>query len=345
MLDIRDGRVGIGDRLIIAIDESGSPRAGSRDLVVFVAVHLRQRKTMFRQKQAAFADWEASLPRSLKDSKGEFKGKALNDARLAAFARSVLAPHPTIRISPVLLRPSDSPGDVVEKHRAIQAEGIRRGIEVYAGQDKAALARLYDEFSHWFNNLSYDGYMKVVMLGRCIEGSLVNAFGHAIAGRYELELTRLKYLIDRDFVREERSNAFWHEILRNQIWNQSRQNPLPMVDTWKDDHPVIAAYTRRGRFDLNSLFVDNLHFVKSHESFEVRIADAVATILTRSLNKGECAEAASVVDRCLAGQGGIPRLVLGDVDPSTWDYDPEDNPWVLAPPDGIHWRTERPGDV
>lgn len=314
--------------MIIAIDESGSPQEGSRDIVVFVAIHLRQRRTLLRLKHRAFSAWEADLPPRLKDARGEFKGRALDDHQLADFARRVLFPHPQVLVSPVLLRPIENPAAVVEKHRQVQVEGIRNGVEVYRGLDRAGMAQLYDEFFHWFGNLSYDKYLKVTMLGHCIHGSLVNAFGHAIVGGYSDELTRLCYRIDRDFVRQERSNAFWHEVLRNQVLHLSSQKPLPMLERWKGGHPVVAAYTRRDRFDLNRLFVDNLEFVKSHESFEVRVADFVATILRRNLNRGECHEAAAVVSECLAGRAQIPRLILDDFDADSWNYDPVVNPWL-----------------
>lgn len=72
---------------------------------------------------------------------------------------------------------------------------------------------------------------------------------------------------------------------------------------------------------------------------------SVATILARNLNRNECAEAAAIVDRCLAGQGNIPRLVLDDFDVSAWEYDPADNSWMRKHSDGIHWRLDGVGDV
>ncbi|MHB9003909.1 MAG: DUF3800 domain-containing protein [Coriobacteriia bacterium] len=313
--------------MIVAIDESGSPSAESTRWVTFVAIHLRQRRTIYRQKQRAFSEWESSLPRSLKDSKGEFKGSALDDCQLADFANLVLRPHPAIRITSVILRPTDNPRTVVDKHRSVQVEGIRRGVEIYRLRNNTGMAQLYEEFWHWVDKLSYDQFLKIVMLSRCIHSSLVHSFGHSIAGGYEEELIRLSYLIDRDFVRQERTRAFWLELLRNQVWHQSKMHPLPMLDTWDDNHPVVAAYTRNGRFDMNKLFVHSLQFARSHECFEVRIADIVASILSRNLNTGSCEKAAAMVDRCLAGDKGIAALVLDDFDRDAWSYDSSDNPW------------------
>lgn len=243
--------------MLIAIDETGSPAVSSDRLAFFVAVHLRQRKTMHRMKQYAFEQWEASLPASLKNHNGEIKGKQLGEEELVRFAKQVIVPHPAILVTTVGLRPSANSAEVVEKHRAVQAEGIRQGAMFYREHDNHRMARTYEEFLHWFRKLSYDQYLKVVLLGKCIARSLVNAFGHSIAGGYEDELMRLRYVIDRDFVREERSNAFWHELLRNQIWYSSKENPLPLLDTWKSGHPVLQRYSKDGRLNFNELFWKN----------------------------------------------------------------------------------------
>lgn len=327
--------------MLIAIDESGSPAISSTDWVFFVAVLMRHRRSMLRAKQTAFLDWERSLPRELKNHKGEIKGASVSESGLVSFVQEVMLPHPRVLVSPVGLRPSDNPLAVVDKHRQVQSEGIERGADFYSQLGREAMAQIYKEFGHWFRKLSYDIYLKIVLLGECIVLSLNNAFGHCISGGYDLELTRLQYMIDRDFVREERSDFFWHELLRNQLWYTSKRHPLPLLDTWsRTGHPVLDKYTRDRRLDLNDLFWKNLSFVRSYESLEVRIADVVAAIFTRFFNRTGGEPAYNLLRQCIAERGHVPIAILKDFDLSAWTYEPTDNPWLGqreptdAPPSG-----------
>ena len=271
------------------------------------------------------------LPRGLKNAKGEIKGSSLGEADLVSFAQNVVLPHPRAILSPVGLRPSDNPPAVVDKYRQVQGEGIERGTAFYRKLGRETMAQIYEEFGHWFRKLSYDTYLKIILLGECIVLALVNAFGHSISGGYASELTRLRYVIDRDFVREERSNFFWHELLRNQLWYTSKRHPIPLLDTWaKTGHPVLDRYRRNGRLDLNDLFWNNLVFVRSHESLEVRIADIAAAVFTRHFNGKGAAPAYDLLKGSIAGRGRVPVILLTDFDLSAWTYDPEDNPWLAG---------------
>ena len=69
----------IGMNSIIAIDESGSFGMGSTDRSFFIAVHIRQRKTFYKLKYCQFTEWECSLPKSLKNARGEIKSSSLSD--------------------------------------------------------------------------------------------------------------------------------------------------------------------------------------------------------------------------------------------------------------------------
>jgi hypothetical protein len=68
--------------MIIAIDESGSFSIDSRYRSFFIAVHLRQRKTFYKLKCQQFKEWENSLPKVLKNPKGEIKSSSLSDDQL-----------------------------------------------------------------------------------------------------------------------------------------------------------------------------------------------------------------------------------------------------------------------
>jgi hypothetical protein len=276
-----------------------------------------------------FEQWESKLPRSLKDNKGEFKGSALSDEQLADFACSVIRAHYFVRITPVAFRATDNPAAIVEKHRAIALIGVRDGTKFYSEQGRVGVARTTEELGNWMQNLSYPHFVKILTLGHCITRAMVNAIGHSVSARYHRdELPRLRFLIDRDFIKQPRHDVFWHEVLRNQLYANSLTDPIPMLDTWeKTGHPFVELYTREdGETDYNKLFWNNCTFGFSHQHFEIRMADIVATILYRFLNKKGCAEAYKLVRTCFARDRSIFGISLNDVDLENYRYDRNNNP-------------------
>jgi len=141
--------------MIIAIDESGSFSAGSTHRSFFIAVHMRQRKTLYELKHRQFSKWEHSLPKSLKNPKGEIKSSSLSDDRLIEFARKVVCSAHFVGITPLTIRPLDNPQAVVDKHRTVNLIGIREGAKEYAALGRPELAKTYDEFGNWLQKLSY----------------------------------------------------------------------------------------------------------------------------------------------------------------------------------------------
>jgi hypothetical protein len=318
--------------VVIAIDESGSFPAGSKERHFFAAVHLRQRKTLYKLKQRQFTQWEATLPRSLKNAKGEIKSAGLSDDQLADFARKVMCAAYYVGVTPFSIRPADNPGTVLEKHRAVALIGIKEGVKGYTALGRNGVARTYEDFGNWLKKLNYPHYLKVLILGECLAAAMVNTIGHAVTGGFDEELTRMRFLIDRDFIMEPRHNVFWHELLRNQLYDASKTNPIPLLDKWKKKgHPFLEKYTRNGRLDFNELFGKHLEFVASHEHFEIRIADAVNTVLSRFFNQRRCTSAYRLLCSCFLRDGKVRQLVLNDFDLATYRYDPNDNPWGKMP--------------
>lgn len=141
--------------MIIAVDESGAFSTDSQDRSFFISVHIRQRKTLYRLKKRQFFDWEESLPKRLKNSKGEIKSSSMSDQQLTDFARRVACSNKPIGVTPFAIRPSHNPESVIAKHRHVHLTGIREGAKEYAEMGKVQLAQLYDEFGHWLKKLSY----------------------------------------------------------------------------------------------------------------------------------------------------------------------------------------------
>jgi hypothetical protein len=301
--------------MTLAIDDSGSFAAGSDSYNFFVGVHIRQRRTLFKAKQAQFTTWEDALPRSLKNAKGEIKSSSLTDRQLEDFALAVIRSHPRIGITAVSMRPCANPPTVVEKHRSAQTAGIIEGVRGYAGQGKMGLAKTYEDFGNWFRKLSYVQYLKITLLGYCIVRSLNNEIGHAVSGGYDGELPGLKFVIDRDFIKGPQPNAFWREVLRNQLYGFSREDPLPLLDRWREaGHPFLERYTEDGRLNFNRLFWDRCSFLDSRETFEIRVADAVNTVFWRFTNRGACASAYDLTRNCILRDGIVTEFVLKEFD-------------------------------
>ncbi|MDX2027974.1 MAG: DUF3800 domain-containing protein [Alphaproteobacteria bacterium] len=314
--------------MLIAIDESGSFDVKSKDINFFIAVHYRETGLRIEKKRRQFCAFEKSLPRSLKNSKGEFKGSRLSDEQLSEFADIVFGLPPKLGITPVALRSSEQSSLVIAKHRQVATAGIQEGIKGYLSLGRPAVARTYEEFGNWFGRLNDSQFLKIILLGHCIINSLINNIGHAISGGYDLELPNIRIVIDRDFIREERHLTFWKDLLRNQLWHISKQTPIPLLKTWRTQgHPFLDKFTRNGRLDFNELFVKSCQFGFSHESPELRIADFSATIIGRYLNRKLCGAAFNAVKQSFLRHGKIEQIVLNDFDLDSWKYNPDDNPF------------------
>jgi hypothetical protein len=314
--------------MLIAIDESGSFGAKAAGRNFFVAIHLRQSEQLLKQKRTQFVAWERTLPRSLKDSKGEFKGSALSDAQLLDFARQIFGRAPAVGVTPVAIRPSAHSAQVIAKYRHVALVGIQEGVKQYRLLGRPGVAQTYEEMGNWFKNLDSSLNLKVTLLGECIVDALINAIGHSVSGGYDAELVDLRFVIDRDFVRGPRRLSFWREILRNQLWQITCRKPIPLVKEWWDTgHPFLTKIIRNGTPDLNDLFVNNCCFGSSHEHPEVRIADMTAAIVSRYINRRQCAAAYQIVRRFFLSHGKIVQVELRDFDLDAWRYDPAKNPY------------------
>ncbi len=314
--------------MIISIDESGDFREGSTSRHFFCGISLRQQSDLYRQKKDQFLDWERSLPKRLKDSKGEFKSSNLSEENLSAFVENVIDIDPIIIITPMQFRPSANPRKVIEKHKNIQLAGINDGILLYTKQKKMKLVKTYKDFSNWYRKLSYPEYVKLLLLGACITKSLSNTFGTAIALGFDSELVDLRIILDEGYVKSREQDIFWHEILRNQLYFFSHQDPLLYPIEWQESgHPFFDKYQKDGHIELNELFQQNCKFGSSRTYFEIRIADTVSTILNRYQNKGVCQGSYEAMKKKFAKDGKITEIILKDIDFENRIGKEVPNPW------------------
>src|SRR5208337_3364732 len=174
---------------------------------------------------------------------------------------------------------------------------------------------------------SYVQYLKIRVLGDCISTALANTIGHSITGGYDDELIRIKFMIDKDFIKEPQHSIFWHEFLRNQLYYHTQKNPLPLLDKWRaKGHPFVEKYGKNGYLNLRELFWKQCAFVSSHDNFEIRIADAVNTIITRRLNIQKCHQAYLLVRKCFLKDKKITEMLLHNFNLDNFQYNPAENP-------------------
>ncbi len=257
------------------------------------------------------------------------------------FSKNVISSNPIIRVTPISINPNENSKAKIDKYKKVMQIGIKEGVKGYNNLGREIQANIYQEFGNWLKKLSYPQFLKIYVLGECIASALVNTVGHSVTGRFDSELPRIRYLIDRDFIKEPRHNSFWHELLRNQIYHSSKTNPLPLLKKWKQKgHPFLTKYMKNGQLNLNELFWKRLEFVLSHEHFEIRIADAVGTIISRYLNKHQCVKAFKTINTCFCRDRRVTKLILNDFDLKSYRYNPDDNPWRLSPEEMSEMKNE-----
>lgn len=324
--------------MIVAIDETGTFGEASDRRHFFVAAHLRQRKTLYDQKARQFESWESGLDRSLKNPRGEIKSSVLSDDQLEEFARRVVTSNPYVRVTSLTICPSANPKEVVDKHQVVYVASTREAVKWYEQHDRPGPAQIFNDLANWLGNLNYQQFLKVLLLCDCITNSFVNTVGHSTSGNYEEELTRIGFKIDRDFIRQPRTETFWRQMLRTSLWWRTQINPVPILERWRrkshPGHRFLEKYRAEGFFDFNDLFEHHCEFVTSHEHFEVRIADGIGTIFSRFHNDGRCKRAYDLLRHCICASGHVPEYVLRDFNLSEWRYDPAKNPYLSdAEPD------------
>lgn len=258
----------------IAIDETGDFQAGSRKPHSFVAAHVRA------GKEEQFRAWEQQLPRSLKNASGEIKGSVLNDDQLQAFMVQVLRSAPRVRLSPVSIVPALNPPARMKalRDRSL-APGYDRALQARLIGNKAG-ADSFQKFADWYQRLSYPVFLKVVTLSHCLFNALSDAVIFSVRDDAEAELPTLEFVIDRDFVRKQAQQEHFIDNVRRVGESASRKRPIVCPREWiEEGHPFVEMYGCDEGWDFSSLYWERCSFARSHDRFELRVADVAASIL------------------------------------------------------------------
>ena len=150
--------------------------------------------------------------------------------------------------------------------------------------DKRQSASKVRSLMEWCAALSSARMVRMVTLMSTLSAILEAAIGYSASGGFDDELDRLAVHIDQGYVRQPEL-ANWRELLRNALYEMSETHPIPLLDTWTDDHPFLRTFAERRLADdlvgFNSAFGDIFNFCSSETDTVVRLADVVASVFRR----------------------------------------------------------------
>lgn len=175
--------------------------------------------------------------------------------------------------------------------RKLTIEHLKTGIETYLkkGKEYKKIANQYTNMFDWWKNQSKQNILKMTVLGRTILDSLNHAICYSAIHGFDSELEYLQFKIDKDFIDQEAKKTNWKEILRNQLWN--RRQGITRISEWDKNHPFLKTFVEKEMEDkmiFKNELKKRINFYSSHNNFEIRIADIVATINRRYMVKKEC---------------------------------------------------------
>jgi hypothetical protein len=271
----------------IGIDESGNfTESGER--VFLVASFVRPGRS--EQTAELLRTWERSLPPEYRTSRGEVKGHLLEEPALLSFVDEVLrAADPPVRYYCAGVDLDDATFEAIEGQQTHTAQQMQAGIEMYRnqGKDFFRIANRYENMLGWWNNLNREQVLHVVMLTHMIPTSLNFAIGWSVAHGFDDELGELRFKVDESFISaSDEKKLFWRDMLRSHLWQDSvTRGGIMTIKEWDEDHPFLTTFFEKdlgdGRVQLTHEFKDRIDFYKSHETFEIRLADIVGSILRR----------------------------------------------------------------
>jgi hypothetical protein len=234
--------------------------------------------------------WERTLRADSKTAGGEAKGHLASEGELIRFIDDVmLASDPPIRYECAGVELDKETFAAVAGQKTVTAEQMRAGIEMYRGQGKDffKIANRYTNMLGWWEKLSGEQVLQIMMLSHVIPVVLNFAIGWSVAGGFEDDLGDLYFKLDEGFLStSEEKKTFWKDMLRSHLWQATKTGTgIVTIREWDDDHPFLATFFEadlgEGRVVLTHEFKKRIEFYKSHETFGIRLADIIGSIVRR----------------------------------------------------------------
>lgn len=308
--------------MIIAIDETGDFHPDSDMMSFFVAVILDQRDNGIEIKKHQFEKWKETIPQEKFNQKGEVKGSDLTDIELLSFVECVFNTDPIIRHEVVFFLPKENPEDLMKEFKEIEVDRLQNSAKLANESGKNEMAKQYERMAIWHKNakkMHYPHFFKLILLRQLINKSFNTSIGASIllemvGDKESTNLLNIKFKIDQDFVRGDDPTIYWKELLRNSFISYTINNPVPLLDSWKNGHPFVEKYKGNieGTLNFKDLFKNNCDFLESHEHFEIQIADITAIIINRFHNRQRATEAHNALFKVLKRQK-LSKIILNDM--------------------------------
>lgn len=300
--------------MIIAIDESGSFAVNSQDKNLFVAAHIQSHDVHLALKEKQFKNWEDSISSYKRDKFGEVKGQLLDKVDLKNFIKKVVFQKPEVLFSYISIIPGKNLQEVINKYKKFEVTQLELSIDNFKkANSKKFNINYLNQLSKWLNKRNEVEFLKMVCLKKCIYNGLYFTFPECVMDDRLSELLNINFKIDKDFINNE--NEYWKTYLLRSIQELNKLNPIPMLKDWSSNHPIREKYVvDADGFNLSESFQNNIEFLDSKKSFEIRIADIAAIIFNRYLNRGGYKSHYENMRKKMVVRGALNHLVLNDFD-------------------------------
>jgi hypothetical protein len=309
--------------MIIAIDETGDFNPDSKLKSFFVATLLEQHQNGLEIKRSQFQKWLATIPSIKLKGKNEVKGSDLNDEELLSFVENVYNSDPNVRQVVVYFLPSENPESLMKVFKELEVTKLFELSELAKKAGKQEMAKQYANMAIWHKNakkMHYPHFFKLVLLRNLIHKAFNTAVGVSILleeisrDKESVNLLNIEIKIDQDFVRGTDPTIYWKEFLKVSFLANTKKDPVPIVDTWKNGHPFLTKYqdVSPGFLNFTQLFTQKCNFLNSHEHFELQIADITGLIINRFHNRNKAIEAYKALYKVITHQEFM-KIILNEI--------------------------------
>lgn len=275
--------------MIVGVDESGDFRVGSRAFFAAIFIRPSERDRVARAHKA----WEREARREL-GAANELKGHQVSDSLARDFCNTVFynANGTSVGYLAYAVDNTQASEAAMELQRDIFASGydswakqMRSSGVVQKSQGAGGMSQQ----AHWIRGLGSIPFLKLMTLGSILPELFEWSLGRSIADGFDEELSELRVLIDRGYVKQD-NVAAWQDVLRNIFIGSTQDRPVPFASDWTDDHPFMRTFVDKQRGEgviLKPAFKDAIEFCDSMSTPEIRIADVVVSLVRRVELDGE----------------------------------------------------------
>lgn len=290
--------------MLIGVDETGGFDPGSSERHWCVAA------IMHGDKADQFKVWEQTVPNCMRaHGTGEVKGSLLTLGVLESFVREVLEPDPSVRLRAAFVIPAEHPPALVNSHRADSKRKMASDLQEVTVKKELRLGR---PAADWLSSRKDGSYLWLAVMSTVVAQALLDAIVIAVERGCDSELTTLKVLVDERGIKA--GNLAAIEGVRQAVvayfMNDLGTLPPAVVSILRrmeeTGHPLaVEAEASQGSWKMWPAVLRCDFTGKSHAVEAIRVADIVATILSRFDNPAYASAYRPVARRSYALAGPL----------------------------------------